>query len=432
MAGWFENNMSALQEYPFDFDRYIEERLREIDELEERRFAKELLLNGLGKVIRCTEQKYRALERRVLGEKEIEANQYEMVMTIVSREHYDPANETLYPVDMDDLDEKKLAGRLSDSRHTFLGTVFLEADEEQQRKFEAESRFSGSLSGEERRFLVQRAGRYRETMEKLYQLFQDNRIPWQTVNTGYLDRFYDIYVEAEITEPSETPDLREAILHFGSFQDKIRTGLLPLWNMKWETFDSVDFALPCAGGFCYEHEFSLEDKVKGDGYLIESTEELLELRREEGKIVMKTQKDTFQGWRALRICQAPTVRSLDYCAPLLTNHRRDSFLRRFAENSGVQLMTKADLFRRIMEMDIQDFIEAAGYELRGDAKEYPAAESMNWFVCQELFPMESRKLLVLQFREKKPGHYLNESMVRFVVSQLQQELSEYRCVGVIV
>ena len=35
MAGWFENNMSAVREYPFDFERYMEQRLREIDSGEE-------------------------------------------------------------------------------------------------------------------------------------------------------------------------------------------------------------------------------------------------------------------------------------------------------------------------------------------------------------------------------------------------------------
>ena len=56
---------------------------------------------------------------------------------------------------------------------------------------------------------------------------------------------------------------------------------------------------------------------------------------------------------------------------------------------------------------------------------------MNWFVRDELFPMESRKVLLLKFKERQPGHYLNGSMVRFVVSQMQLEISEYRCVGVI-
>ena len=38
------------------------------------------------------------LKQRVFEEMEICANQYETVMAIVRREHYDPSNETLYPV----------------------------------------------------------------------------------------------------------------------------------------------------------------------------------------------------------------------------------------------------------------------------------------------------------------------------------------------
>ena len=76
-----ENSVSLLREYPFDFQRYIEVRFREIDDLEERRFAKEVLLHGLGKAISCMEEKYIQLERRILNEIEIAANQYETVMT---------------------------------------------------------------------------------------------------------------------------------------------------------------------------------------------------------------------------------------------------------------------------------------------------------------------------------------------------------------
>ena len=44
MENWKDNNLSAILEYPFDFERYMEERLREIDDLDERKFAKKLLL----------------------------------------------------------------------------------------------------------------------------------------------------------------------------------------------------------------------------------------------------------------------------------------------------------------------------------------------------------------------------------------------------
>lgn len=434
MENWKDNNLSAILEYPFDFERYMEERLREIDDLDERKFAKKLLLEGLGKVIQCTEAKYQQLERRVYEELEIEDNQYEAVLTIVKRSHYDPTNGTLFPVSKEDLDEKILKETRSDGSRRWLGSIFLEASDDRQRDFQDRTKFTGTLvKAEENRaaaFEILPAMRYREVMEGLYLVFQDNHIPWDTINTGYLDKFYDVFIYIEGTEPA--PDsLEEVTIDFEEYKEDIRYGLIPLWNLEWVTFDSADFMLPCINGIYYEHEFSLEDKDEKDGYLIQSNEDILEIRHEKNKIVIKSLKETFENWKALHLVQKETVRSLDYNAPLLTNRKRDSFIRRYAENSRVQLMTKTDLFRRIMELDIRDYIEVVGYEICENARDFPNTEGMNWFVRDELFPMESRKVLLLKFKERQPGHYLNGSMVRFVISQMQLEISEYRCVGVI-
>ena len=434
MENWKDNNLSAILEYPFDFERYMEERLREIDDLDERKFAKKLLLEGLGKVIQCTEAKYQQLERRVYEELEIEDNQYEVVLTIVKRSHYDPTNGTLFPVSKEDLDEKILKETRSDGSRRWLGSIFLEASDDRQRDFQDRTKFTGTLvKAEENRaaaFEILPAMRYREVMEGLYLVFQDNHIPWDTINTGYLDKFYDVFIYIEGTEPA--PDsLEEVTIEFEEYKEEIRYGLIPLWNLEWVTFDSADFMLPCINGIYYEHEFSLEDKDEKDGYLIQSNEDILEIRHEKNKIVIKSLKETFENWKALHLVQKETVRSLDYNAPLLTNRKRDSFIRRYAENSRVRLMTKTDLFRRIMELDIRDYIEVVGYEICENVRDFPNTEGMNWFVRDELFPMESRKVLLLKFKERQPGHYLNGSMVRFVVSQMQLEISEYRCVGVI-
>ena len=435
MENWKDNHLSAILEYPFDFERYMEERLREIDDLDERKFAKKLLLEGLGKVIRCTEAKYQQLERRVYEELEIEDNQYEAVLTIVKRSHYDPTNGTLFPVSEEDLDETVLKETWSDGSRRWLGSIFLEASDDRQRDFQDRKKFTGTLvKAEENRsaaFEILPAMRYREVMEGLYLVFQDNHIPWDTINTGYLDKFYDVFIYIEGTEPA--PDsLEEVTIDFEEYKEEVRCGLIPLWNLEWVTFDSADFMLPCINGIYYEHEFSLEDKDEKDGYLIQSNEDILEIRHEKNKIVIKSLKETFENWKALHLVQKETVRSLDYNAPLLTNRKRDSFIRRYAENSRVKLMTKTDLFRRIMELDIRDYIEVVGYEICESARDFPNTEGMNWFVRDELFPMESRKVLLLKFKEWQPGHYLNGSMVRFVISQMQLEISEYRCVGVII
>lgn len=44
-----------------------------------------------------------------------------------------------------------------------------------------------------------------------------------------------------------------------------------------------------------------------------------------------------------------------------------------------------------------------------------------------IFPMGSRR--VLEFAEKNSGHYLNDSMMQFVILRIQLETREYRCVG---
>ena len=431
MGSWFESNLSAIQEYPFDFERYIEERLREVDDLDERRFAKSVLLEGLGKAIRCMEYKYKNLEQRVFEELEMAANQFETVITIIHRNHYDVTNDTLFPVYAMDLDTRKLTESQSGDNRVYLGTIFLEAGEGRQRELEALGNLPGELGQRETTFKICQSERYKKRMEELYQVFQDNHIPWETVNTGYLDKFYDVFVEAKDIGTGMF-QLKDARIRFGGFEQYVRPDMLPLWNIEWIMFDSAKFMLPCTDGIYYEHEFSLDDKNERDGYLIQSNEDILEIRHEKKKIVIKSQKETFENWKALHISQQPTAKSLDYNAPLLSNHKQDSFVRRYTENSQAHLMTKTDLFRRIMELDIRDYIEVVGYQICDNSRDYPVTgEGMNWFVKDELFPMESRKVLLLQFQERQPGHYLNESMVRFVISQMQLEISEFRCVGVI-
>ncbi len=442
MPGWAEDNRSAVQDYPFDFERYIEEQLRKIDDLEERKYAKEALLHGLGRILACTEEKYRKLERRIYEETEIAANRYETAMTIVQKKHYDPTNETLFPVDPLDLQEKALAEKLTTDRELFLGTIFLEADDGMQERFLKEGSFSAGSAQREVRVQIRPAERYQDMIEQLYHIFLDNHVPWQTVHTGYLDKFYDVYLDPvgireengaqdQRHEKTGRPALEELQIQYGAYERFVKTDVLPLWNVEWLSFDSADFMIPGMDGICYEHEFSLEDQEEQDGYLIASNEEILEIRHEKKKIVIRSPKETFEGWKALHIVRLPAARSLDYDAPFLTNRRRDSFLRRYAAGCGVPLLTKADLFRRITELDVRDYIEAEDYEIREHTEDFPAVRGMNRFVRDELFPMESRRILLIQFREVKPGHYLNGCMVRFVISQIQMEISEYRCVGVI-
>lgn len=428
-----DEKLSGVLEYPFDYQRYIEMRLREIDDLDERRLAKEILFEGLGKVIQCMEGKYQALERRIYEEKKVKSRCYETVCTIIQKEDYDPMNDTLFPVCPEDL-EDGLLGCSSAGNETYVETIFLMANEQEVHKFGNIGSFQGTFGEEmaqETVFHVRPALRYRNRIEQLYYTFQDNFIRWETVHTGFIDRFYDVFMECP--EGVEEFDLwSRTQVDYGEYRGLVHRGIIPLWNIEQLSFDSTDFLLPCIDGIYYEHEFDIEETDLENGYLIIPNGEILEIRHEERKIIMKSKEETFEGWQALRIVQKETVRSLNYTHPILTNHKKDSYFRRISDEMHTSLLTKADLFRRITELDIGEYIEVTGYMICDNISSYPLEEGMNWFVEDGIFPMESRRVLVLEFRKKGQESYLDGSMVRFAVSQVQLEVSEYRCVGVII
>lgn len=437
-----EKKDSTVSEYPFDFERYIKERIREIEDLEERRFAKGLLLDGLGKSIQCMEKKYHTLEQNVYEEIVIPDDRYEIACTIIEKKCFKPMNETLFPVSLLDFEEEELRRQLSGEQEIYLETVYFELSEQELRTLnENGMAISGSFKtgdGEnEVVYFLRPVLRYRTIIEQLYQTFLDNGTKWNTINMAFIGKFFDVFIKSETQEALFTTkgDCKPEI-SLGNWEEAARHGMLPLWNVQKILFESVSFMTPCSDGIHFEHEFILKDKVlqekdNKDGYLIEKNDDIVEVRHENNKIILRSTKSTFNNWVAYQIVQEKLVRSLGYDAPILTNRKKDSFLRRHALKMHSRLMTKADIFRQITELNIEDFLEVIDYQICENEKNYPLTEGMNWFICDDLFLMGSRKILLLYFKEKIPDYYLNDAIVRFVISQMQMEINEYRCVGAI-
>ena len=58
---------------------------------------------------------------------------------------------------------------------------------------------------------------------------------------------------------------------------------------------------------------------------------------------------------------------------------------------------------------------------------------MNEFAMSGVFSKDTRRILLFRIKreEQGAGGYLYESQIRYILSQLQMEFLEYRCVGVI-
>lgn len=434
-------------EYPFDFERYIEEQLREIGDLDERKYARKILLEGLGKCIQAMEQKYKKLEYRIFQEMDTRVNQYHVCFTIVKRQYYDPTNESLFPVCPEDFlllqkEQKKIEEEKEKEKkgRQIIETVYLEADENSCKAFLEEQTCTGWVSqGESKKeltFLVKKSFRYQRAVEKLYETFLDNQIPWETVNTAYLDHFFDLYLCEEENLDFDTEKIE---FNFGEFDTKVRRDLIPLWNIESMSFSSKEFRMPCMNDIYYEHEIILEDDSQEYSYLIQFQEDIAGVRFEgrsgvngPEKIVIKSRKEQYDCWRAFRLKQGQLYLSLDYSYPLLSNRRKDSFVQKFTASMGQEPLTKADIFRQITELDIEGYVKLLECEVVREEKKYPPVEGMNWFIKGEFFPMDTRRVLLFSFRRSGGNHYLQDSMVRYAMSHMQMKLNEYRCVGRIV
>lgn len=427
----------------FEFAGYIQKRLKDIDDLDERRFAKELLLENLCKVFTWTERKYDALEQRIQNELDAAWKHFNVRMTIVDRKDYDPINGSWFPVCEEDIMENPVRNSIDMN----IETIYLSAGEDLCRKFSQGKTVTGidRETGEKRRFRIEKSKRYQKSIEKLYALFTENHVAWQTLHLGHLERFYDLIPE-EGTSEKEKPEKEEGTpekergrnenrtFRFGEWDKYMESGKILLWNIEKTSIHSSEFRMPCIDEVFYEHIFYLpQEQAQGDGYLIEAGEEILSIRYEKNKIVLKTEKESLENVFLYRLYQQEAEASIGYHYPVLTNYKKDSMAIRYSQQTGNFIQSPLELYRKIEEMSGSYHINVLGYEITSHADGDLLHGDMNAFTGTKVFGNDKRSILLFKIQEdEEETDYLYEAQIRYILSGLQMEFLEYRCAGVLV
>lgn len=411
-----------IEEKQFDHENYIQNRLKEIDSLDERRFAKELLLEGIGNVFAWAERQYEALEQRMQNELDVPWDYYNVYMTIIDRADYDPINPFWFPVC--ETDVKKNVKQEYE-------TVYLAGDEEMCRAFLEQKTLTGidPKSGQEALFRIERSARYWDRIKKLYALFADNHVPWRTLHLGHLERFFDLVPEKETAE-GET-----YAIQFGKWDAYIKEEKILLWNIQKTSIHSNEFRIPCIDEVLYEHIFYLsEEGTAEDGNLVETGEDILSIRYEKNKIILKTTKAALSDTFLYKLHQGTPEMSVGYQFPVLSNCGEDTLSGRYLQQTGSFIQTPMELYRKIEEMSGGYPIDVLGYEIVSHAEEKLIVGDMNGFVGAQVLDRDERKILLLRIKreEQYAANYLYESQIRYILSQMQMEFMEYKCVGVLV
>ncbi len=408
-----------IEEQQFDYENYIKKHLKDIDDLGERRFAKELLIESLGRVLKWTEGKYDALEQRIQNELDVPWKYFNVFMTIVDKENYDPINSFWFPVCEEDV---RRNGRQT------CETVYLAADEAVCKAFMEQRTLTGikEETGQSVCFRIERSRKYQESMEKLYALFTSNHVPWQTVHMGHMERFFDLIPMGDL------PDKPEGVFRYREWDSYIQRGKMLLWNIQKMTVRTGEYRIPCIDEVFYEHNVYLpEERDEEDGYLAEAGDDILSVRYEKNKILLKTPKETLEDVFIYRLHQKEPEQSIGYHYPILSNCKKDNLSARYSQQTGNFIQTPLELYRRIEEMAGGYRLRILGYEIVDRAEEHYLSGDMNDFTGVRIFSHDNRKILLIRIGKEEGNQedYLLEAQVRYILSQLQMEFLEYRCMG---
>ena len=138
-------------------------------------------------------------------------------------------------------------------------------------------------------------------------------------------------------------------------------------------------------------------KAGQDGYLVETEEDILSVRYEENKLLLKTEKESVDNVVIYRLHQSGRMASYGYQYPVLTNRKEDSFSARYLNEVGNFIQTPMELRRKIEEMSGNYEIRVMNYEIIDCVDEKTISGDMNELFDMEIFPDDRRKF----YRQKR-------------------------------
>lgn len=419
----------------FDIKKYVKDRLSEIKEEDEYVFAKSVLYDGLYRMSEVFEERYKSLYKKVYDELESKEESYEIAILLLSKNE-NTFLRMFFPIsDLDVIEDKE-----ADIKEGFkeecmedknsIKTVYLNATDSVCKAFLQEDiRVSFTNNKEKHTLLVQpkKALRYRKEVGKLYETFSYNGLRWNTVNTAYLDRFFDI-------DLSGLPqNARDVEVDYGKYADMIEEELYPVWNIEKNVFKSSTFLSPSKDGLYYEREMIRQKDKEIILRLIQKTQGMVGIRQEEEKIIVKSYEESYSDLEGYNIFDIRYTKE-ELPISLISNKRKEGMIGRLLNKAKEKIHTEAEIERIIEELDIGEYVSLKSCERLATNKafleEMKILPDMNNFTNENFQLTDESPKLILRFLRNSDSN-LCEAMVRYAISQLQISFDEYICIGVL-
>lgn len=416
------------------------ERLRKIEDLEQRQLLKDIVSGVFVNLIDYQNDMNNRLEERIFNEMDDVENRFDIYVTLSSKEDVDPIHECLFPMRPADLESKsinikKMLEAFKNKESAELFTLFLECDSMQIQQLLAKQRlFSGKLvttNGQvEIKVSLTQNTDYLQEMNKLYPLFQINGLPWKTINHPFVYKFFNINL-VDCPPLDENAEITEIIVDLEEYEDKKRLNMVPLWNIERHEVKNVGFPIPAIDKVNYEHVLSVRKIGNEHGYLVEADEENVRyVKRSDNELTIVSPRDKSGVWQLIKIAKMADEKIGKLHYELVSNRRIEHFIHKFANKYTATVKTKGEITRMINSFEAANSFELVDIEIVDAYSGTSFTHSVNTFLTEMIGENNHKKTMLLKFKANEERSFIANDILSFLVSEVQRHFFEYECVGV--
>jgi len=273
------------------------------------------------------------------------------------------------------------------------------------------------------------SSKYLKPIEEIYKLFQFNNIEWKTVNNPYAYKFINVAIK-ELPPFKPNEKIKAITVHLGAYEQYKKTDMMLLWNVQPLTIAKRAFPVPLLDQGLFEHHFLLSELGPDHGYLIHpANQNIVAVRYDADKLVIITNIPKMPKWQVVKF-HIPSDMDMPWLNyKVVNNHRKDSFIERFAAaQNNLPLRTKGEFIRIVNSFYAAEEIKLYKIDDRANKDTVGETSDVNYFVADEIRDKHSKEVIKLIF-ETENATFITVEQMSFLVSELQYRYPEYRWIG---
>lgn len=420
----------------------INDRLSKMEDLTQRKMLKDIIASVFNSLVDYQENMNKDIENRIFNEIEYTEKKYDVYLTISHKDKIDPVDEFLYPICEEDIKEKKfdikeIIDKLKNKEDINLVTIFMNCSYENIKKvINNKNIYEGQIITDKGKYKIKvklkECRKYNEKIEKLYEIFQKNSIPWKTINNPYSNKFFDIIL-TECGDISDEEEILEINFNLEEYEKYKMVNIIPLWNIEKIIIKNNEFPVPAVDKVNFEHILSLDKIGKYNGYLVDDKENLIRyIKQGEDSLTIVSPKENAGSWNLLKITNSIKNQNENREYEIISNSRINSFINKFAKNQSYIIRTKAEINRIINSFEILKYVEFEDIEIKENNISKKQTYDMNYFIVDEIRVGDKKKTMILKFKEKERNNIFSYDYISFLVSEIQMYFPDYKCEGEII